>query len=285
MNNRYASNPVDKIAGMTYLLLGADRTRIPAYSANIPVEEAWSRCIKMLKPHWTNIGWWSLRRTGSQQSYDWLTKLLLLFPHPGSGGQWYPSWYQVSQYPDTSIVEKSESWEIADIPTASMLWINALREDWEQIRIYRKCHVRCKDYDICGEQRWEYTMQAESIYDSAIPMDTTLWTSRADFPQPIPDGVYTIIALLRSKGSAEHGESWVVLCKDNEDERYLWRRWVLLRKVAAMRVNFDESPGFGKGFWENILLASDGTRWKGGWYIRSVHLQLVRLPQTSFYLI
>ena len=169
-----------------------------------------------------------------------------------------------------------------------MLCVNTLREDWEQIRIYRKCHVRRNDHDICREQRWEYTIQAESIYDSAIPMDTTLWTRQADFSQPIPDGVYTAIALLRSKGGIKHGESWVVLCEDNKAERYFWRKCVFLRKVAAMRVaSNDLSLDSGKGFWENGFLASGGIRWKGGWYIRSLYLRIrfVTLPWRKFYLI
>ena len=235
-----------------------------------------------------------MRRWGSQQSYDWLTKLLLLFPHPGSGGKWYPTWNQVSQYPDTSIVEESGGLEIADTRkrgmlwvNGGMLWVNTLREDWEQIRIYRKCHVRRKDHDICGEQRWEYTIQAESIYDPAIPMDTTVWTRQADFPQPIPDGVYTVIALLRSKGGMELGKSWVVLCKDNEDEGYFWRLAVVLRKVAAMRVTSDDlSLDSEKGFWENIytFLPGGGIKWKGGWYIGSINRQVVKVPQRRFYL-
>ncbi len=74
MRNRVSTNPVDKVAGMAYLL-HADS--IPAYYGEQSEEDAWTSLVDV---------------TAHQCQWD----LLFLYPQPGDGTKtWRPSWRQV----------------------------------------------------------------------------------------------------------------------------------------------------------------------------------------------
>jgi len=77
MRDRFSSNPVDKVAGLVYLL----RTPfLPTYTADTTDEEAWVRCCDYL---------------------GFVRRLELLFDFPGRGSntQWYPTWKQLINWP------------------------------------------------------------------------------------------------------------------------------------------------------------------------------------------
>lgn len=74
MRERYASNEVDKVAGIGFLMLPAS---LPAFSERTTPEEAWTRCVHHM----------------SSAMRD---ELLFRFPAPGDGGHsWFPSWKQI----------------------------------------------------------------------------------------------------------------------------------------------------------------------------------------------
>ena len=78
MLTQFASSPVDKLAGLFYLL----RTlQLPCYDATTTDEEVWARSFHLL--HLT-------RRV----------EVLLDFPYRASDSQWFPTWRQVMEWPE-----------------------------------------------------------------------------------------------------------------------------------------------------------------------------------------
>ena len=77
MSRRHASQPVDKVSGLFYLLR---TTKLPCYDANRTCENIWKECFRLLPP---------------QQKAE----ILLDFPYRGSEEQWFPSWAQVLDWP------------------------------------------------------------------------------------------------------------------------------------------------------------------------------------------
>ena len=77
MSRRHASQPVDKVSGLFYLL----RTiKLPCYDANRTCEDIWTQCFRLLP---------------TEQKAE----ILLDFPYRGSEEQWFPSWAQVLDWP------------------------------------------------------------------------------------------------------------------------------------------------------------------------------------------
>ncbi|KAK0430076.1 hypothetical protein EV421DRAFT_2065775 [Armillaria borealis] len=76
MQKRVSTNPVDRIAGLTYLVVGLTNG-IPAYYEAQTEEDAWMTLVTAME--------------------TWLrAELLLWYPEPGSGSKvWRPSWTQV----------------------------------------------------------------------------------------------------------------------------------------------------------------------------------------------
>lgn len=77
MARRVATNPVDKVAGLSYLLRSE---RLPAYSADMLPEHAWHHCFHSLT---------------HQKKFE----LLFTFPYRGSETQWWPTWQQLIAWP------------------------------------------------------------------------------------------------------------------------------------------------------------------------------------------
>ncbi|KAK0470213.1 uncharacterized protein EV420DRAFT_96695 [Desarmillaria tabescens] len=74
MQDRVSQNPVDKIAGLAFLL---ESNTIPAYYETQSVEDAWTALVNTM-----------------QKRYR--AQLLFLYPNPGDGDtRWRPSWKQV----------------------------------------------------------------------------------------------------------------------------------------------------------------------------------------------
>ncbi|PBK76407.1 hypothetical protein ARMSODRAFT_925693 [Armillaria solidipes] len=78
MRNRVSTNPVDKIAGLTFLM---ESVTIPAYYESQSLEEAWTALVNSME-------------------VDCRAELFFLCPEPGDGGpKWRPSWDQVMNKP------------------------------------------------------------------------------------------------------------------------------------------------------------------------------------------
>jgi len=88
MSKRFATTPVDKIAGINYLIWPKGWTfNLPIYRETIQMEKAWLRCVQ------------SMRR-------DLKVELLFLFPHPRKSIPddppevltWVPTWSQIEEF-------------------------------------------------------------------------------------------------------------------------------------------------------------------------------------------
>ena len=78
MNRRYASNPLDKLSGLFYLL---GTTHLPCYDAHIPSENVWRRSFYLLP-------------------IERAVEILFDFPYRGSDKQWFPCWAQFLDWPE-----------------------------------------------------------------------------------------------------------------------------------------------------------------------------------------
>ena len=77
MSRRHATQPVDKLAGLFYLLR---TTKLPCYDANKTGEDIWRQCFYLLPP-------------------EQKAQILFNFPHRASEEQWFPTWAQVLDWP------------------------------------------------------------------------------------------------------------------------------------------------------------------------------------------
>ena len=77
MSRRNATQLVDKLAGLFYLLR---TTKLPCYDEKKTSEDIWGQCFHLLP---------------SEQK----TEILLNFPYRGSDEQWFPTWAQVLDWP------------------------------------------------------------------------------------------------------------------------------------------------------------------------------------------
>ncbi|KAK0493932.1 hypothetical protein EDD18DRAFT_1256514 [Armillaria luteobubalina] len=86
MRDRVSHNPVDRVAGLAFLL---ESGTIPAYYETQSVEDAWTALVNTM-----------------QKSYR--TQLLFLYPNPGNGDKaWRPTWKQVMTEDVLSISTKN----------------------------------------------------------------------------------------------------------------------------------------------------------------------------------
>ena len=77
MTRRYATNPVDKLSGLFYLLR---TTKLPCYNEKMTSEDIWRQCFHLLP--------------GERKA-----EILFNFPYRGSDKQWFPTWAQVLGWP------------------------------------------------------------------------------------------------------------------------------------------------------------------------------------------
>ena len=112
MRGRYSSNAIDKVCAIAFPFLkrGSHNFRnvtFPIYDPSTPVSEAWERLIssitstKMEVDDLPEDGYNEARRVRHTPT----VQLLRLFPHP-SRHHWFPSWAQVQQYPNVSVIDK-----------------------------------------------------------------------------------------------------------------------------------------------------------------------------------
>ena len=77
MSKRHASQPVDKISGLFYLL---HTTKLPCYDEQMTSEAFWQQCFHLLP----------VQRK---------VEILFDFPYRGSDKQWFPTWVQLLDWP------------------------------------------------------------------------------------------------------------------------------------------------------------------------------------------
>ena len=77
MARRHASQPVDKLSGLFYLLR---TTKLPCYDQEKTSEDFWGQCFHLLPA-------------------ERKAEILLNFPYRGSDKQWFPTWAQVLAWP------------------------------------------------------------------------------------------------------------------------------------------------------------------------------------------
>ena len=77
MSRRHATQEVDKLSGLFYLLR---TTKLPCYDARKTSEEVWKQCFYLLP-------------------LEQKAEILLNFPYRGSEEQWFPTWAQVLNWP------------------------------------------------------------------------------------------------------------------------------------------------------------------------------------------
>lgn len=93
MKERYASNPVDKIAGFAALYQPSS-TPIPIYDGAETEGEAWHRWLYTMESPVRKLTLADLNIVKA----NFFQQLLTTFPLPSSN-HWFPSWHQVTQYP------------------------------------------------------------------------------------------------------------------------------------------------------------------------------------------
>lgn len=97
MAPRHATNPLDKVAGLFFILFGdqlfRNRTavRIPKYDESKTEEEAWG--------HLLHAGLGIQGLDGYSLTGDMATQLIGSFPHDSSSEHWFPSWKSVLTWP------------------------------------------------------------------------------------------------------------------------------------------------------------------------------------------
>jgi len=182
VNRRKAANDRDKVAALVYLYMGSI-SRLPLYDAIGSAGDAWTHCMTI---------------TCDELRAENLAMVILKqFPHPSSE-HWFPSWTQVTLYPDISRTEPQ-----SDGPPArdcSLLVTNA-RADFQ---IYSEVHIAPEDgfyiltIPVASDEAYSSTgrctegPQLEARPLQRIPDGSYTITMRFDTAIRIPDGRYEI---------------------------------------------------------------------------------------------
>ncbi|PBK65321.1 hypothetical protein ARMSODRAFT_940536, partial [Armillaria solidipes] len=176
MQKRVSTNPVDKIAALTYLLYPSN---VPAYYEVQSEEDAWTALVGVLHP---------LHRA----------QLFFQCPQPGNGHKcWRPSWRQSM----TEVLPLfSRSWG------NSVYWAEETDADWcdSQGACIEAGYVRGLAE---GSPEEKYRQGELFIEDNAGGKHT--FKIVADHQYPIPDGLYTLLGS-NLQLSRFQGQYWVV---------------------------------------------------------------------------
>ncbi|KAK0479149.1 hypothetical protein IW261DRAFT_1399519 [Armillaria novae-zelandiae] len=177
MRNRESSAPLDKVAGLVYLL---ELPCIPIYDAEMSDADAWEVLMDVMFP-------------------DSRSELFFSCPEPGNGRKyWQPSWPQ--------ILTMKHGW------TGPMLSVGDVEHgyrdrDWYEGYFIKSAHVRGLDEGL----REEMPRQGEMVFKTSVGVSYT-FKILTDHAYPIPDGSYALIGAC-NKGCFEDGmhvRHWVV---------------------------------------------------------------------------
>ncbi|KAK0431776.1 hypothetical protein EV421DRAFT_2089870 [Armillaria borealis] len=158
MQTRVSTNPMDRVAGLVYLL---ESRYIPVYDASQSQEDAWVALVDAM-------AYWSR------------TDLFFLYPEPGNGMKyWRPSWEQMMM--KTNIRSCSGLGWLAKVGRTEETDV-----DWFEGPSIDSGYVRGLEYDEEGPRQGELIVR-----DSNGERHT--FKIFADHQYPIPDGSYTLI--------------------------------------------------------------------------------------------
>ncbi|KAK0479151.1 hypothetical protein IW261DRAFT_1365401, partial [Armillaria novae-zelandiae] len=177
MQNRVSSGPLDKVAGLAYLL---NPPCIPIYDAKMSDADAWEVLMDVML-HFS------------------LAELFFYFPEPGNGRKyWRPSWPQ--------ILTMKHGWTS---PMSSIGSVeNGYRDrDWYEGYFIKSADVRGLDEGL----REEMPRQGEMVFKTSAGVSYT-FKILTDHAYPIPDGSYALIGAFYKKYLEDpiHVHHWVV---------------------------------------------------------------------------
>ncbi|SJL00484.1 uncharacterized protein ARMOST_03797 [Armillaria ostoyae] len=161
MQSRVSTNPVDKVAGLAYLLYSKS---LPAYSGTQSVEDAWTALVDTMFEGYRG-------------------DLFFLYPKPGDGiNIWRPSWNQVMNDPLPSLDRDRRDEDV----------------EWDEEKEVYRCSraVRCIERgDIRGLSVGDPQKQPRSgeLEVKDAYMTPHIFEIVAVHQHPIPDGSYTLL--------------------------------------------------------------------------------------------
>ncbi|PBK59036.1 hypothetical protein ARMSODRAFT_1090999 [Armillaria solidipes] len=173
MQHRVSTKPVDKVAGLVYLL---QTDSIPIYDAEQSEADAWEVLMDVMEP------WFR-------------AELLFFFPEPGNGSKyWRPSWEQVMT---SKLIARRFAWYPDKVyrtedPGA----------DYYEGYCIKSGNVRGLSV-VLNELK---PRQGELVFNDSTGARHTLKIV-ADHTYPIPDGLYTLIGCI---GRSSRSDLWVV---------------------------------------------------------------------------
>ncbi|KAK0458739.1 uncharacterized protein EV420DRAFT_1763839 [Desarmillaria tabescens] len=153
MGNRVSTNPVDKVAGLAFVL---GSNPIPAYYESESLEDAWTALVNSM--------------------VAWRRSVLFLYPEPGNAGtKWRPSWDQLMTKP---------------LSAGGMFQIDINRneemnEDWCYTECIEKVLVRGLAVVEGSDRRGELIVKDAGGTEHAFNITAT-------HKYPIPDDTYTL---------------------------------------------------------------------------------------------
>ncbi len=182
MQRRVSTNPMDRVAGLAYLLW---TKYIPTYDEEQSEESAWVALVNAMED-------------GSRQ------KLLLCYPEPGNGSKcWRASWEQVM---NTTFLS------LGGAPVGGNTGIG--RTDKTDVDWYQgPCINSAKVQGLADISDKETPRQGELVFKDGTEEPLT-FNILADHQYPIPDGSYTLIGCKKQEYDGEEAdgtERWIIV--------------------------------------------------------------------------
>lgn len=193
MHRRSASDELDKVCGLFYLLR---TTSLPTYLRGTPAGDAWEKSFHVL-PDQTQL------------------ELLFDFPYPGSEGKWFPSWDQLLHWPDRDPalqhLTRQVELKVNHVRFAGCSHLDSShRQLLLVLSLFILPDVKLRHAELVGEYRihtseiagqsnsgHRRTVASKSIHFQRVYLE--------EDPTPIPEGMYYLIT---PRPSTSH--NWVV---------------------------------------------------------------------------
>ena len=228
MAKRNATQPIDKVAGLFYLLR---TTQLPTYDAGIKDRDVWATCFHVLP----------LER-----------KIEILFDFPYGGNcagpdcQWFPAWRQLMEWPDR---DPRYSHKVAVCPPNQVHVQLSQAQKPEHLFV---SHIwAISDVCLCQNERGEYVIKlGNEIFGFYYP-----YVCQQQI-KTLTCGRYTLATTF-----LDHPYNWVV-CESlgKRDERYTTLDGVIktveivpLRKLGVLRTDSCSELALGRGRTDSIL--------------------------------
>ncbi|KAK0439974.1 uncharacterized protein EV420DRAFT_1168441 [Desarmillaria tabescens] len=176
MQNRVSTKPLDKVAGLAYILF---RESIPIYDETQSEEDAWGSLVDVM-------------------SVGYRTDLLFLYPEPGNGcKRWRPSWNQIKAMPP-------RPWN------HFVAFSAAIRTDETGVDWCKCAYIKSGTVHGLGEvSNTGMPRPGELVVIGSTGVPCTL-KILADHAYPIPDGSYTLIDNFSTLSGYQPSLRWAV---------------------------------------------------------------------------